>query len=430
MTSPSQHQVDAEREFLVRLGAGMVVAGDSIDEVGHRLARVADRRGVEEMSVLVLPTALLVQTGHGATTHVEFNAFPNEQVRLDQIGELYSLLDRAEEPGLDADEGISETHRILAMPPLFGPIVRTIGMGVLAMGFSLSLQPTVPGLLAAFGLGILVGLLSLLRLPGLHAVLPVLSSFVVASLVFAFSEHFPTTNPVRTLIPPLVIFLPGAMLTSGMRDLSAGQTISGASRLVQGVVVLMLMAFGIIAAATLIGTPPANLVDRPVNRLGPWAPWIALLFVTLGAHLHRCAQRRALPWILLVLIVAYGGQSLGALVFSAELSSFFGALAMTTAVLFIERIPKAPPSIVTFLPGFWLLVPGAAGLIGVTEILGTNSSLGPEDFTDAFSSVIEIAIGVLLATAVFRAGAAGVQTAVKTLPPQLTDRRWFPGHGR
>lgn len=428
MTPGDNARIDAERELLVLLGAGMTVAGDSIDEVGHRLNKIADSRGVEEMSVLVLPTALLVQTGHGATTHVELNAFANEHVRLDQIGAFYELLDRAESPQFDANDGIAEVRRIMAAPPLFNAFVRTIGMGVLAMGFSLSLQPSIPGLIAAFVLGLLVGLLSLLRIPGIQSVLPVLCSFVVAAIVFGVAEHVPTANPVRTLIPPLVIFLPGAMLTSGMRDLSAGQTISGSSRLVQGVVVLLLMAFGIISAAAIIGTPPGSLVDRPVDRLGAWAPWVALLFVTLGTHLNRCAQRRALPWILIVLIAAYSGQSLGALLFAAELSSFFGALTMTTAVLLIERIPNAPPSIVTFLPGFWLLVPGAAGLIGVTEILGTNYTLGPEDFTDAFSSVIEIAIGVLVATAVFRVGYAGVRGAVNTLPPQITDRRWFPWH--
>jgi hypothetical protein len=71
---------------------------------------------------------------------------------------------------------------------------------------------------------------------------------------------------------------------------------------------------------------------------------------------------------------------------------------------------------VTFLPAFWLLVPGAAGLIGVTEIVGANSTLGTADFSEAISAVIEISLGVLIGTAAFRAGAAGVHEAVRVLP--------------
>jgi uncharacterized membrane protein YjjP (DUF1212 family) len=418
-----------ERELLVRLGAAMTVAGDSIDDVGQRLTTIARARGLDDISVVVLPTALFVQTGHGASTAVQLEAFTNQHARLDQIGELYELVERVQQPSFDPSEGIEEVDRILRARPTFGPLVRTFGIGVLSVGFSLSLQPTLPGVAAAFVLGVFVGLLHLLRLPGLRAVLPVLATFLVSTIVFATAESFGAGNPIRTLIPPLVTFLPGAVLTTGMRDLSAGQVVSGASRLVQGVVVLALLAFGVVAAATLVGTPSAELLDRPVTRLGPWAPWVGLLFVALGAHLHHCAPRRAVPWILAVLVIAYSAQTVSAVVFTAELSPFFGALAMTPAVLWFERLPHGPPSLVTFLPAFWLLVPGAAGLIGVTEIVGTDSVLGPTDFVESLGTVIEIALGVLIGTAMFRTGAAGLEGAVKTLPPVVRRPRW-PGPHR
>ena len=47
---------------------------------------------------------------------------------------------------------------------------------------------------------------------------------------------------------------------------------------------------------------------------------------------------------------------------------------MTPLVLLIGRRRAGPPSMVLFLPAFWLLVPGAAGLIGVTAIVGTNAA--------------------------------------------------------
>ena len=40
------------------------------------------------------------------------------------------------------------------------------------------------------------------------------------------------------------------------------------------------MAFGIVAAAELVGAPQAHLLDNPFNRMGAWAPWVGLVILT------------------------------------------------------------------------------------------------------------------------------------------------------
>jgi hypothetical protein len=94
------------------------------------------------------------------------------------------------------------------------------------------------GALAAFVLGVMVGFLTSARVPGLRATAPVIAAFLVALVVFGLAEWLEPINPLRTLIPPIVTFLPGAALTTGMRDLATGQVVSGASRLVQDIVVV------------------------------------------------------------------------------------------------------------------------------------------------------------------------------------------------
>jgi hypothetical protein len=59
-----------------------------------------------------------------------------------------------------------------------------------------------------------------------------------------------------------------------------------------------------------------------------------------------------------------------------------------------------------FLPAFWLLVPGAIGLIGITEIVGENADAGSENFLSALVSVPSIALGILVGTMIVRAGRA------------------------
>jgi hypothetical protein len=52
---------------------------------------------------------------------------------------------------------------------------------------------------------------------------------------------------VRSMVAPLVTFLPGAALTMAVVELSAGEMVTGASRLVAGTLQLLLLSFGIVA---------------------------------------------------------------------------------------------------------------------------------------------------------------------------------------
>lgn len=70
---------------------------------------------------------------------------------------------------------------------------------------------------------------------------------------------------------------------------------------------------------------------------------------------------------------------------------------MTPVALLAARIPTGPPAIVSFMPAFWLLVPGALGLVGVAKYLGEDRTYGAASLLTAGASMIAIALGVLLA---------------------------------
>ena len=308
------------REFVVRLGGAMTAAGDSVNSINETLNRIVDAYGVPEFEFFVLPTGMFVESGAAETAHVILST-DQQQVhyRFDQIAALYRLVDEAQQGSIDPAEGLEELARISVMRPSFGPVVRVLGHGILTAGLALLLQPTLGGMIAAFSLGLLVGLMKLPRLATLELIFPIVAAFVVAVTVFTVSHHTDLgDNPVRILIPPLATFLPGGVLTIATVELAAGQMIAGASRLVTGMVQLGLLAFGIVAAASLVGVSEAVLIDDPIDRLGPWAPWIGVLILAIGNYLHFSAPIRSLGWITLVLLTAYAGQALGGAIFGAS----------------------------------------------------------------------------------------------------------------
>ena len=83
--------------------------------------------------------------------------------------------------------------------------------------------------------------------------LPVVAATLVSALVFLAVKQGLPVDPLHALVPPLVTFLPGAMLTLGMVELAYGDMVSGSSRLITGFVQLVLLAFGLAAGAVLVG---------------------------------------------------------------------------------------------------------------------------------------------------------------------------------
>jgi len=112
------------------------------------------------------------------------------------------------------------------------------------------------------------------------------------------------------------------------------------------------------------------------------------------------ARRSTLLWILVSMYAADAGQVIGRLFFGGTLSAFFGAATMTPVALLAARQRSGPTPLVTFLPGFWILVPGALGLEGVTRIIGTDAgTAGAAALTTTVISMVGVSLGILLGMA-------------------------------
>ncbi|WP_353807321.1 threonine/serine ThrE exporter family protein [Agromyces sp. SYSU T00194] len=423
------------RRFLLGIAEGLNAALESVDRVDETMRAIARAYGADDTDFVVLPTVILVQSEQDGTDRVALRTTRVTALRFDQIAALYDLVGRARRAAVDPAAGIDELNRIGAMRPRHPWFVRVLGHAILTTGLAMLLTPTWQGALVAFGLGAVLGLAKLVRSPTLALVFPVAAAFASATVVFLLAPHVAVGDPIVLLIAPLVTFLPGGVITTATMELAAGQMIAGASRLVTGLVQLALLAFGILAAGTMLGVGDASYVALEASVRFPW--WTAVLGVLLiavGDLLHFSAPGRTFGWVLLSLSVAYVGQVVGAGLAGPAVGGFLGALAMTPLVLWVSGLRIGAPAQLLFLPAFWLLVPGASGLAGLTEAIGTTE--GVADFAQALISIMAIALGVLIGTAAHGAARRGVQQVanlyVEPAEPDadVDDRptwlRWLP----
>src|SRR5262249_25085492 len=288
--------------------------------------------------------------------------------------------------------------------PGVGLVGVVVGRTILTVGLALVLLPTLANLATAAALGALVGVLKVLNRdrPVLSVPLPVVAAALVSVLVYLAVKQGLPVDPEGALVPPLVVFLPGAMLTLGMVELAYGDLVSGSSRLTAGLVQLVLLAFGLAAGAALVGVGPAGLLEaQPPPDTVAWAAWAGVLVFAVGVYFHFSAPRRSFLWMLLVLLLALAAQRLAAVFFGKEISGFFGTLVATPLGYLIQLRFRGPPAMVTILPSFWLLVPGSLGLLSVTRMLSDRAA-GLDGLVTAVFVFVSLALGTLMGASLYK----------------------------
>jgi len=348
---------------------------------------------------------VFVAVHDGAEERVTLAEGPTQALRLDQIADVYALGEAAQRAAITPGEGIDRLAAILRKTARFGTVGGIAGHTILTVGVAMVLTPALEDLGAAAVLGAAVGAAKVFsrKLVGLALPLPVLAAALVSVLVFYASSRGVPVDALPLLVPPLVTFLPGAMLALGMAELAYGDMVSGASRLTTGFVQLVLLAFGLAAGAALVGVGLEDLLTPgPTIIEVPWAPWAGVVVFGLGVYLHFSAPHRALPWMFLVLLLAFAAQRLTAGPFGGEISGFFGMLVATPLAYLIQLRLKGPPAMITFLPSFWLVVPGALGLLSVTRML-TDRAAGLEGLVAVIFTIASIALGTLVGASLYKA---------------------------
>ena len=393
----------ATLDLLILLGAALLDAGDAVNHVEEALIEVARVNGATDVGVIVLPTALIVSVTGGGTVQTEVTRAGTARLRLDQADAVFRLAQRARRGDITPAQGQEQLAQIRSAPPLYSQRTRLLGYVGFAIGLALLLRGGWMELLVAGLLGVVIGNLQLygLRLDrAYHAFLPVVGAFVAAVVVFGLGRALPELSVFPPLVAPLVVFLPGALLTIAVYELATGQILSGAGRLAAGILQLVLLGLGIVAGAQLLGVPAAVLTVAGTSAVSVALPWLGVAVFGVGVVLFNGARLETLPWILVVLYVAYAGQVIGGLFFGSALSAFVGAMVMTPVAMLAARQPSGPPTLVSFLPGFWLLVPGAMGLAGVTSLLEEDRVEGLTTLVGMATSMVGITLGVLLGLAI------------------------------
>lgn len=393
--APDQHEV---LDMIASIGVALLDSNSATSEVISTLVDIAGAYKLGDIQIVVFPTAVIVQHT-GGDYRAEIKATDGSAVRLDQIGALDELTKQARLGTIAPSDLMESLRNVLQSKPRFGPWLMVLGHTILTLGFGFMLNPTLNALPIYIGLGLAVGALILLgqKIPTLAVAMPVFAAFTATALTALFFADWAGESPLRVITPALISFLPGMLLTVAAIELTTGQVISGATRLVYGTAQLVLLAFGVAAGFAIVGTIPAH--EATANNLGVWTPLVGITLLAIGYTLFFSAPKGASVWLLLSLLVTYSAQSIGTLIIGAELSSFVGALVVIPFARLASRFKTAPPAAVLTLASYWILVPGALGFLSL-DAAKTSAAQSLQGLISTGLSMFAIALGILVSNAI------------------------------
>jgi len=391
-------------ECMRKLGKFMIASGNSVGVVENTLTRIALAYDVQ-CEVIALPNILMITMGQGQQVLSDFSIQRSAILPLHQISASVELIDQVMKKSISLSDASRQIDRILVMPTRFHVVVVVFGYVISIIGLTLLFRLDIEALLVTGFAGLLVSLLILAfkKWPRFDLLLPVIAAALVSAFIFGLTKLGLVFGPSNLIIPPLVTFLPGATLTTGMIELASKHLLSGSARLMYGAATLFLLFIGIGIGQNL-STLPDSLVYMYEASVFPWwAPLLGTLLFGVGTFLRLSGANRDLFWMLLVLYIAMIGQTIGEQFFSPYIGAFLGAMLMALSSELIARSPRRTPALVSQMLAFWFLVPGARGLLSVTRILSEDLQSAMVGVGEMLVLITAITLGVFVGTLIVSA---------------------------
>lgn len=384
--------------FVLALARALHRYGTPAHRLEEALAAVCADLGLSAQ-FFSTPTTIIVSFGDPSELRTAMLRVDAGELDMGKLAQIDALADAVAERAIAPAEGMLRIDAIVDASPTWGPALTTLSHGATAAAVVVFFHGGLSDVAVAGGLGLFIGVLSLMmkRSTAQARVFELIGAFVAAFVSGLAAAAIAGVSSSVVTIAGLLVLLPGMMLTTAMTELATHNLISGTSRLMAAIIVLLELALGVAvgerAAAWLFEVPAATPVPLP-----GWTEWLAVAASALAMVVVVRAQARAAGWIVLASLVGFVGARTGTAALGNELGVLVGAFALGILVNVYARLLDRPAQVV-LVPATLILVPGSVGFRGMQSMLDRNTLTGIETTFAMFVVAMAIVAGLLIANA-------------------------------
>ncbi len=387
--------------FVIELARRLHQYGTAAPRLEDAVGSAALRLGVRA-DVWSSPTAIIVSfadlaQGEDAIAQVsQVIRLPPGDVNLARLCEVDAVADGVTEGRMSIEEGAGHLRQMAKPTTRMQQFGTAFGFGLSVFGFAVLMRSSLADAITAAVLGWLIGLLmtAAARIPRLalagEALAAVLAT-VGASLV---SLWIVPLHANVVVLSALIVLVPGMMLTTAVRELSAQHLASGVSRLFGALASMLKLIFGVMvvfAASNWFG------VKLPAGTMPPvasWVQWPALVLGAFGFALVFQAARRDWWLVALAATLGYLSARLAGDQFGPAFGVFVGGLVLSALSNAYSRFMNRPGALVRE-PGIILLVPGSIGFQTLSYLAQRNVHSGTQAAILMVTLLVALVAGLL-----------------------------------
>jgi uncharacterized membrane protein YjjP (DUF1212 family) len=343
-----------------------------------------------------MPTALFASFGPGEDQRTFQIRIEPGAMDLRTLADLEDIADAVADGTLAPDEGGRRVDAAMAAPGPYPPWLTTLCFAITSAGAARFLGGGTHEVVAAGGVGLVVGLLSLLagRVTALGRVFEAVGAFAAALVSCLAARSFAPVSVYITIVAGIIVLVPGFTLTVAMTELATRNLVSGTARLAGAAGTFLAIGFGV-ALGTRLGEAlfgAAKVV--PPHALPLWTEAVALALAPLALMVLLRAPFRDAPWIVLAGVLGYGGARIGTILLGPELGMFGGAFVVAASSNLYSRALDRPAAI-PIVPALLLLVPGSLGFQSLSRLLDRETVPGVEAAFRMALVAVSLAMGLL-----------------------------------
>lgn len=245
----SANQLEDIMNLTVLAGEIMLKNGAETSRVEETMDHIARACGASKAESFVIPTGVFVTVADGTgRTLTTMRRVRDRTINLDRIAKVNELSRRLADSRLEYNDAKALLDRIARERTGFSLLPSAVASGLVGGGFALLQNGGLGEILAAFAGAASVRLIAhvISRLQGVRFTFEFLGALMAAAVGSLVHLVWPHLSRETIIVGGLMPLVPGVAITNAIRDVIAGDLLSGLSRGLEAALTAVAVAMGVV----------------------------------------------------------------------------------------------------------------------------------------------------------------------------------------